>query len=61
MKKSNKQKYSWLFFWIFSAVLFINNSTQLLNLWFDLTYKQVNTIAWVGIIFSLAYVLWMKK
>jgi len=58
--KKLKRKYSWIMFWIFSAVLFINNSNQLLTNWFTLTSIQLNTMAWVGIVGSLAYVLWLK-
>lgn len=60
VKKNRKKKYSWILFWFFSAVLFINNTNQLLSNWFDLTYTQINTTAWIGIIGSLAYVLWLK-
>ena len=59
-KKQIKKKYSWIMFWIFSSVLFINNSNQILSNWFTLTNSQLNMIAWVGIIGSLAYVLWLK-
>ena len=61
MKQKDKimrRRIGWGIFWIFSAVLFINNSTQLLNIWFDLTYGQVNTIAWIGVLGSLFYLFW---
>jgi len=59
-KKQLRKKYSWIAFWIFSAVLFINNTTQLFQNWIDLTYAQINTITWLGVIGSLGYVLWLK-
>jgi len=60
-KKKNKKYITWGLFWIFSLVLFINNTTQLLSNWFTLTYKQINIIAWIGIFGSLLYVLWRKS
>jgi len=62
-KKQIKQrrKYSWVMFWIFSAVLFINNTNQLISTWVDLFPSQINTISWIGIVGSLIYVLWLKE
>lgn len=56
-----KKKIEWILFWVFSAVLFINNTTQLISNWINLSYAQINTIAWIGIIGSLLYVLWVRK
>ena len=58
--KKQKKKYAWIMFWIFSAVLFINNTTQLLRTWVDLSYQQITLVTFIGIIGSLGYVLWLK-
>ena len=47
-----------LLFVSFSSVLFINNLTQLLSTWVNLTYGQINWIAWIGIIGSCIYAIW---
>ena len=47
-----------LIFIIFSAVLFINNSNQLLSSWTTLSYFQLDMIAWIGIIGSVIYTIW---
>ncbi len=60
LSKNLKRKYSWIAFWIFSSILFINNTTQMLSLWFDLSYEQISFISFAGIILSLAYVLWLN-
>jgi len=46
------------FFIVFSAILFINNLTQLLSNWFILTSFQINLISWIGLIGSVIYTIW---
>lgn len=47
-----------LLFVVFSSVLFINNSSQLLSNYLKLTYFQLNMIAWIGLIGSVIYAIW---
>ena len=58
MKKQNTRIISALLFVVFSAILFLNNSTQLLSNLFNLNYFQINTIAWVGLIGSVIYTIY---
>lgn len=45
-----------LSFIIFSAVLFINNTTQLLER-FDVIIN-INLITWIGLVLTILYTLW---
>ncbi len=66
-KRSSKRKnpnrsrklIAMIIFVVFTSVLFINNATQLLGNWFNLTYLQINVIAWLGIIAALLYFAWL--
>jgi len=58
--KKIRRRVTIFLFIIFSAVLFINNTNQLLSNWFNLSLGQINFIAWLGILLSLVYVLWLK-
>jgi len=48
-------------FLIFTSILFINNLTQLFQNWIKLTYFQVNLVAWLGIIASAIYAIWLAS
>jgi len=55
--KKIRRRVTIFLFIIFSAVLFINNTNQLLSNWLNLSYGQIEVIAWVGILLSLFYAL----
>jgi len=57
-KKQNRRLVSALLFVLFSVVLFVNNVTQLLANWFDLTFYQIIGIAWAGIIGCVVYTIY---
>ncbi len=55
-KKTTRRFITAGLFIIFSAVLFINNITQLFDK-FDLHY-EINLIVWVGLIGSVIYIIY---
>lgn len=55
-QKRNRRFIQALIFIVFTSVLFINNTTSLLNK-FNLTY-EINLIAWIGIIGSVIYAIY---
>ena len=57
-KKRTRRVMTALMFVIFSAVLFINNTSQLLSTYTKLSYFQLDMIAWVGLIGSVVYIIW---
>ena len=57
-KKRTRRVMTALMFVIFSAVLFINNTSQLLSTYTKLSYFQLDMIAWVGLIGSVIYIIW---
>jgi len=48
-----------LIFILFSGILFLNNSTQILDK-LNVSYN-FNTIAWIGIVLSVIYALWLES
>ena len=50
-----------LMFVAFSSVVFVNNVTQLLSNYTNLSYADLNLIGWIGLIGAVIYTIWLAS